>query len=74
MEHKFIQILTAWQGAVGDKKKKKRQTIERVAQGQAAHGNVLSLPSKDIFLLQRYDQTLPMSAFILDSKETMIYP
>jgi len=43
MEHKFIQILTAWHGAVGDTKK--RHTIERVVQGQAAHGNVLSLPS-----------------------------
>lgn len=43
MEHKFIQILTTWHGAVGDTKK--RHTIERVVQGQAAHGNVLLLPS-----------------------------
>lgn len=27
-----------------------------------------------IFLLQKYDQTLPMPAFILDSREAMIYP
>ena len=74
MEHKFIQILTTWHGAVGDTKK--RHTIERVVQGQAAHGNVLLLPAlgRLIFLLQKYDQTLPMPAFILDSREAMIYP